>query len=476
MGSRILVHFGITLLSLTAVYQISAQELSHFENLKHFLHFHKFQGALEFRNLHQTMVTLPEKTNCFVSEHNYLYFNEKLLLNLDGTGRLYEIGRDSISRIDKTCYDGYNFDAFYFVSKDSLYSVGGYGMWNYNGMIRVFNTKSQEWDVVTTNKMVPVRLWINSRPYFDFKADKMYVIYTMPSNIAFDYETQVNDTVYVQCLDMKTKKWWDRPAYLNRKYTDKSIWLNSIFLSTAQGELFLQDSRNTIFDFNRNRLLKVSTAKTKELFAEIVSNAVKYKFCVGNLAAFYKPDTDEVDTVTIDSTDYAQTNEVVYTFGNSSTDVVGKNDYAKYGVGFVLGSLLSYLVFLSFGRGKSSEGLRSETTDEVHDPHETILVNKQDTFRSNLTEIEKALLDLLVSNTSSGEKTQVGQLNQTLGLSKKPVKIQNNIRAATISMINKKFMVYAGIGDDLILKQRTEFDKRFFEYSIDQRFISKLRL
>jgi hypothetical protein len=43
-------------------------------------------------------------------------------------------------------------------------------------------------------------------------------------------------------------------------------------------------------------------------------------------------------------------------------------------------------------------------------------------------------------------------------------------------MINKKFMVYAGIGDDLILKQRTEFDKRFFEYSIDQRFISKLRL
>jgi hypothetical protein len=71
--------------------------------------------------------------------------------------------------------------------------------------------------------------------------------------------------------------------------------------------------------------------------------------------------------------------------------------------------------------------------------------------------------------------TSINQLNQVLGISNKPVKIQNNIRATAIQVINKKFSVYSGVNDDMIEKQRTEFDKRFFEYFIQRKYLNKLK-
>ena len=71
--------------------------------------------------------------------------------------------------------------------------------------------------------------------------------------------------------------------------------------------------------------------------------------------------------------------------------------------------------------------------------------------------------------------TSVNQMNQVLGLGKKPVKIQNNLRAAAVLMINKKFKAYSDFPDDLLEKHRTEFDKRFFEYNILRKYLSKIR-
>ena len=81
----------------------------------------------------------------------------------------------------------------------------------------------------------------------------------------------------------------------------------------------------------------------------------------------------------------------------------------------------------------------------------------------------------MINNSLIDAMTSVNQMNQVLGLGKKPVKIQNNLRAAAVLMINKKFKVYSGLPDELVEKQRTEFDKRFFEYSIQRKYLSKVR-
>jgi hypothetical protein len=71
--------------------------------------------------------------------------------------------------------------------------------------------------------------------------------------------------------------------------------------------------------------------------------------------------------------------------------------------------------------------------------------------------------------------TTVSQMNQVLGIYNKDTKIQNNIRSNTIQLINRKFTIYSGLSDDLIEKQRTEFDKRFFEYQIQRKYLSKVK-
>ena len=120
-----------------------------------------------------------------------------------------------------------------------------------------------------------------------------------------------------------------------------------------------------------------------------------------------------------------------------------------------------FLLSAHMSNGKKTEG-------------EKVIANHE-SFRENLTEIEKGLLDILVNNTINNQMTTINEMNQVLGISNKPTKVQNNIRSTTIQIINKKFSVYSALTDDLIEKQRTEFDKRFFEYSIQKKYLNKLK-
>jgi hypothetical protein len=102
-------------------------------------------------------------------------------------------------------------------------------------------------------------------------------------------------------------------------------------------------------------------------------------------------------------------------------------------------------------------------------------VKRNQPFSDTLTNVEKGLMNLILKNSSAGKMTSVIQVNDVLGISKKDVKAQNNIRAAALQMINQKFTVYSGLQDELMMKQRTDFDKRFFEYFIHPKFINKVK-
>jgi hypothetical protein len=66
------------------------------------------------------------------------------------------------------------------------------------------------------------------------------------------------------------------------------------------------------------------------------------------------------------------------------------------------------------------------------------------------------------------------EMNQVLSLAKRPYKIRNNVRADVLKSINKKFSNYFGVDDILVLRLKSEFDKRFFEYFINERYSSKI--
>ena len=66
---------------------------------------------------------------------------------------------------------------------------------------------------------------------------------------------------------------------------------------------------------------------------------------------------------------------------------------------------------------------------------------------------------LLLKNKSEGEQ-----------------KIQNNIRGEVQTTMNNKFMAFASVSNNLIERQRSEYDKRHMEYFINEKYISKLSL
>jgi hypothetical protein len=101
------------------------------------------------------------------------------------------------------------------------------------------------------------------------------------------------------------------------------------------------------------------------------------------------------------------------------------------------------------------------------------LNNNMDSYKRFFMGIEneeKLILEVLAKNELIKKNTTTTELNNKLGIEKKPVKIQNNVRAMLIGNINKKFNVTTTANEELIERIRSEFDKRFFEYKLNRRY------
>jgi len=102
-------------------------------------------------------------------------------------------------------------------------------------------------------------------------------------------------------------------------------------------------------------------------------------------------------------------------------------------------------------------------------------VNKQLEFSDNLTETEKSVLDILYEYSKQGVPTSIDQINRALGVKNKEVTIQNKLRSDTLQMINKKFMVFASTNDTLVEREKTELDKRVYQYKLNERYLNKIK-
>ena len=95
-------------------------------------------------------------------------------------------------------------------------------------------------------------------------------------------------------------------------------------------------------------------------------------------------------------------------------------------------------------------------------------------FVSNLSVMERQVLEMIVKNKWNGQTTSVNQINRILGTDKKNDKIQNNIRGELILELNNKFKIYSLLNDDLIERKKSSFDKRHIEYDISDKIIHKI--
>jgi hypothetical protein len=438
----------------------------------------KFKGELIWLKPEERLIDFNQDLTCYTAKHNYLWYKNKLTIQLDGSGRLYHFANnDSITRIDKTCYEGYNFDAYNFVFNDTLFNLGGYGFWQFNSHLRYYDENTAEWSARPTNKNIPIRVSLFSQVYLDKENHKLYVTYVDPEESLANSESKKTNNLYVQCLDLYTRKWWDH----EKIFQDNALIFRKIIGSRGipikQGLMFIFQKESYVFDYKENKAYKLNR-ETQEKIISLIGTLTPWLIIPDSSGiTFFDKNNLKLHNIKISNTNLIQIPDKIYTNKFDKESIIQYSSSYNY----IFISFFSIFIILLFVYIKSLKNrIKNITANQNNnlDGDNTIIEKNlipKEYFRETLTEIEITLLDLLISNSINNQNTSVSQINHAMGLSKKATTIQNNIRAGTILIINKKFRSYSGIKDDLIQKERTDFDKRFFEYFINKKLLTKVK-
>jgi len=338
-------------------------------------------------------------------------------------------------------------------------------------MLRYYNEKQHGWSLIQSNKYIPIRLWFNGQVYLDSKNGKLFVVFRKPReglNVAM---VKPDTQVYVECLDLNTKQWIENCYIVNEGIMSEWDWAYKPLFNSQFGFISFNRDDLDVFDFVNNRWGKLRTAKAKGIIDEWYMSKALILMATENNLHCINPKNGHINSFPIQNEDIEWQKTPLMTRESS---LLSEKSFTSF--------ILITSIFISFAAGyflrkrKSNLSLNIESppTNEIKEEEEYSKENKK-SFRDSLTETEKSLLDLLMKNGKDGKMTSVHQVNDVLGLSRKDTKFQNNVRSSTFQMINKKFNVFSGLSDPLIVKERTEFDKRFYEYAILPKYLQKIK-
>jgi hypothetical protein len=372
---------------------------------------------------------------------------------LDGTGRVYRVNRDGeFIRIDSTKLTGYNFGAYTFNYRDTIYSLGGYGFWRYNGHLRYFSPSyTHEWEIKLLNKELPIvgnltqvgwSLWL----------DKMRgnIIYS-EQLISQDMNTKIvpADTCKVWKLDINTKQW----SVLGTLHKEVSLLLgnNVRIISLPWGELFLSPKirpRLTLMDYHSNQLKELDVKKSTSI-RSFIHDADK--------------DNSRVFIYTRDSTltfHISEKRKLVLSLSGKDFRAVGQTIFEPYqkpisiygiqgvSLGAMVGGLFLFMVSLWMFYGSYQLTIKSKKAHALpYDSNEATLI------RAMISHPEHTLT--------------ADEVNVLLGTSKKSLDVQRKNRSEIIVSINKKYQAISGQSDLLITQKRADNDKRLVNYFIN---------
>ena len=312
---------------------------------------------------------------------------------------------------------------------------------------------------------------MNALVYPDKVNDLIYVAYESYPNSYIKSTSDVkNDTIYMQCLDLKTNNWWDAPKIFNDKiFLETVLNTNSMVLP---GLGILTESYNHLY------LINPVTQKLYEIENEIGGTIMNYiasknglYFYKDEKLHFYNPQLDSLVSLPLSMSKFSEVAKPLYkNIKPSFSDTI---DISKMLFSGAIVLLFIIIVALIFKNKNLQKMQQTVAASGLH--KKSFEVNKQVEFSDNLTETEKSVLDILVEYSKQGAPTSIDQINRALGVKNKEVTIQNKLRSDTLQMINKKFMVFASTNDTLVEREKTALDKRVYQYKLNERYLNKIK-
>lgn len=394
--------------------------------------------------------------------------SEKLLFIENGSGRLLLLNEmDSLERWDKTKFSGDRFGSFEFVHNDTLFSIGGYGFWRVTGAIRYFDETTRDWIALPISNSIAVASGVNAIFHYAPKANKVYVIYKdYPDEYLRKPKRNNTNVLHVRIFDLGSKNWTENSytlspnigkefddmkvmaatnsaLYINSKFHDNTLELDFENNSYAEME---EDFLRTLVQIEGQRPISITEKTDSSIYITDLASGEQYEFATTRFQKNKKGD--------------------IYTI-EAQNAIQNWNNY------ILSASLILNILFAGIWIKirLTNKPTSKDATLGALAIEETTKTKK---FIDLLDATESSVISTLSENYRAGKKSSIDEINKILGIDKRPYKIANNIRADALKMINKKFMDFSGSTDELIIRERSTFDKRFFEYTLNQRYVNKV--
>lgn len=392
---------------------------------------------------------------------------EGVFLNPLGTGRIYKLAlaKDSLiwTRIDSTQFTGYNFASLFFSIDTSLFSFGGQGLFNHNGNLRYYNEESKEWDALNLSQTL---IWIAKNGLFQKidTAKKQLYIEAWPQHQDQALKTKVIQDLdrSLWKLDIQTGEWTKIGFIMKERMHIMAETPFGTFLNFNQ---IVDLEKNKVYTLRKsivNKILTVlgTSSKPKEL---AYSYCIDSTLFVGGLDGF-------MDSVTISRTDLIDTGEVFYKPIEAGFPI--KEREILIGLVFILGLTSSILLF-KYKRKSPNQppvfitGINqpADIKEEKNDK-ENQVVFRSGKLMGLLNEREKILLSFIYDHSLEERLTTIEEINKVIGAAQRNSEVQKRLRSDLIGTINDKLEIISESKHNVIDKQRSEFDKRSFEYFI----------
>jgi hypothetical protein len=407
----------------------------------------------------------------FIDTKNYRFnhYPQYLLKNNDGlfclieaTGQVYKLNeykKDSIQiiRLDSTHFYGYNNRAILFSYRDTIFSFGGNGFWKYNGHLRYFNKEKAEWNIIQLNDE---RHGLNNIFQFDSKNGILYFVSNPYRDPGTGKDILGNEVIK---LELKTRK-MQSIGRLNNKIAE--LFVNSysplksllIPIQSLKSVFLVFDINNMyLLNFQENSLKKLKNEKLNSIFwgsSNMIHPSTLFEEGGKLFYTKSKDTTFQLFQESIKHTDFDSVSEKLY-----SNNKISVNEFIRYSI-----LLLVCLLFL-MGYGYYYFFIQHRNNKAS--------TNKIEPLFSPL-EIE--LLKQILNKSTKGDKggCSSDDINNVLGLKKKSLEIQKKARTEAIGRINQKFKSQFATQEELIIRIRTEEDRRFYRYTVNADNVSKV--
>jgi hypothetical protein len=298
--------------------------------------------------------------------------------------------------------------------------------------------------------------------------DADYIFYDAPSGYIYNAGYQIlNDGLKqrfenidkVMRLDLNKMEWnelGDVSPYL-KQTRGQTV---TVLAMGPQGLLTrLSYSDFKLLSFRNNKIYKVNDRIVDHFAFSKVEIKKFINFFIDSTLYSYNVTNGKVDSMTIHSSDLIDIGESIYTVP------ISWGRYAYFALAFLM------VIPFYFYRKRVTALFRSGDKEDVPATSSLSTVNEM----MHLEPMEEQVLQLIHDNTLKGKHTSIDELNSILGLSKRSADVQKKLRSDCIQSINRKLGLRWGITAPVVDKLRAEFDKRSFEYFINDEVFGRVK-